>query len=143
MLPRPPLREIKYAQILIVIQVLLGILGLTISLFRASPTRLFPFIDIIAYLLSIGVFLFTLFLGWQLGRLRSWARVILIALTGFYLLGWTSFLFDRSFLGAPMESPLYRTYLYSNVLLDFIVNVLLLYFLLRPVVRDTFRQAKQ
>jgi hypothetical protein len=78
-------------------------------------------------------------MGWQLGRLRSWSwvRVALLTFVALGILISASQLVLGHFLAGLRV--FYEIYYYGTVSLALIINLLLLYYLTRPAIRDVFR----
>jgi hypothetical protein len=141
---QPLPKEIKYAQRTIYISVVLSIVGQAIFPFVAlmRPTL----ITYIGYAVSVGEYLFLLFLGQQLRRLRLWVYITLIVLAILETLGSVVAGLNRILLpsqGLLRGSAFYQPYYYGSVIIVGVVNVILLYYLTRPVVYEAFQSARR
>lgn len=142
---RQPLpKEIRYAQYVIYTLAILGFIGLAIFPFVA-PVRP-TLITYIGDAIGTGAYLFLLFLARQLRQLRLWVHITLIIWAILAILGSVAAALNRVLLtsqGQLQGSTFYQLYYYGSVIIVGVVNVILLYYLTRPVVYEAFQSARR
>ena len=84
----------------------------------------------------LGYWLFFCLLVWQLGRLREWARRILLVLVYFNLVSSGGLILQLALVGPIQGNMLYKVYYYGARIIFAMINASLSYYLARSSVRD-------
>jgi hypothetical protein len=90
----------------------------------------------IVLLAVLGYSLFFCLLVWQLGRLREWARRVLLVLAYLYVIGSGGQFLQLALVGPIQGSMLYKVYYYGASIIFVIISALLPYYLTKSSVRD-------
>jgi len=130
----PFLREVRSAQYLASTLVILGLIdtGITTAVYWKQMEATIS----IVLLVVLGYSLFFCLLVWQLGRLREWARRVLLVLVYLYVIGIGGQILQLALVGPIQGSMLYKVYYYGVRIIVVIINALLSYYLTKPSVRD-------
>jgi hypothetical protein len=130
----PFLREVRSAQYLASALVILGLIdtGITTAVYWKQMEAIIS----IVLLAMLGYSLFFCLLVWQLGRLREWARRILLVLAYLYVIGIGGQILQLAFVGPIQGSMLYKVYYYGTNIIFVMINALLSYYLAKSSVRD-------
>jgi hypothetical protein len=131
----PFLREVRSAQYLASALVILGLIdtGITTAVYWKQMEATIS----IVLLAMLGYSLFFCLLVWQLGRLREWARRILLVLAYLNVIGsGGELILQLAFVGPIQGSMLYKVYYYGGSIIFAMINVSLSYYLARSSVRD-------
>ena len=130
----PFLREVRSAQYLASTLVILGLIDTGITT-AVSWKQMDATISIVL-LAVLGYWLFFCLLVWQLGRLREWARRVLLVLAYLNVIGIGGQFLQLALAGPIQGSMLYKVYYYGVRIIVVIINALLSYYLTKPSVRD-------
>jgi hypothetical protein len=130
----PFLREVRSAQYLASTLVILGLIdtGITTAVYWKQMEATIS----IVLLAMLGYWLFFCLLVWQLGRLREWARRILLVLAYLNVIGIGGQILQLALVGPIQGSMLYKVYYYGANIIFVMINALLSYYLARSSVRD-------
>ncbi|MFL5701809.1 MAG: hypothetical protein ACJ8AG_03150 [Ktedonobacteraceae bacterium] len=130
----PFLREVRSAQYLASALVILGLIdtGITTAVYWKQMEATIS----IVLLAMLGYWLFFCLLVWQLGRLREWARRILLGLAYLNVIGIGWEILQLAFVGPIQGSMLYKVYHYGGSIIFAMLNVSLSYYLAKSSVRD-------
>lgn len=130
----PFLREVRSAQYLASTLVILGLIdtGITTAVYWKQMEATIS----IVLLVVLGYSLFFCLLVWQLGRLREWARRVLLVLVYLYVIGIGGQILQLALVGPIQGSMLYKVYYYGVRIIVVIINALLSYYLAKSSVRD-------
>jgi hypothetical protein len=130
----PFLREVRSAQYLASTLVILGLIDAGIN--TAVYWKQMEATISIVLLVVLGYSLFFCLLVWQLGRLREWARRILLVLAYLYVIGSGGQFLQLALVGPIQGSMLYKVYYYGASIIFVIISALLPYYLTKSSVRD-------
>ena len=131
----PFLREVRSAQYLASTLVILGLIDAGIN--TAVYWKQMEATISIVLLVVLGYSLFFCLLVWQLGRLREWARRILLVLAYLNVISSGGELILQLALVGPIQgSMLYKVYYYGASIIFVMINALLSYYLAKSSVRD-------
>ena len=116
---------------------LMGIAGLETRAHEMGPLGVLAGLGAVAGVVCLIIAVVVAFMGWGLGALKEWARIVAIAFSGLGLLGGVA-----GFLGAI----LLRTHLFPAMgvigaaagLVRIAINALILWYLLQPHVKQAF-----
>lgn len=134
-LGQPFLREVRSAQYLASALVILGLIdaGITTAVYWKQVEATIS----IVLLIVLGYSLFFCLLVWQLGRLREWARRILLGLSYLNVISsGGELIVQLAFVGPIQGSMLYKVYYYGVRIIGGIIYSLLSYYLAKSSVRD-------
>ena len=132
---QPFLREVRSAQYLASALVILGLIdaGITTAVYWKQIEATIS----IVLLIVLGYSLFFCLLVWQLGRLREWARRILLVLAYLNVISSVGELIVQlAFVGPIQGSMLYKVYYYGTNIIFVMINALLSYYLAKSSMRD-------
>jgi hypothetical protein len=130
----PFLREVRSAQYLASTLVILGLIDT--GIITALHWKQMDTIASIVLLAILGYWLFFCLLVWQLGRLREWARRILLVLVYLNVIGFGGQILQLALVGPIQGSMLFKVYYYGVRIIVGIIYSLLSYYLAKSSVRD-------
>src|SRR5258708_20393135 len=107
----PFLREVRSAQYLASTLVILGLIDT--GIYTAVEWEQMDATISIVLLAVLGYWLFFCLLVWQLGRLREWARRVLLVLVYLYVIGIGGQILQLALVGPIQGSMLYKVYYYG------------------------------
>jgi len=144
-------RQVRYAQGIIAVMMLYDMINSTYQVFHHNGL-----IILISYTVTLVLLFFWIFLTWQLGRLRWWARNILLVLLSIRIISLAvavlyslnsmtsrAYMLIDSDSGTIISSPsrsstfsLYQIYSIGIPIIFLALCILVFYYLTRPIVRS-------